>query len=223
MTWVLFDYGCVISEPQPEPDLAALAAAAAGSAAGLQEPYWRRRHAYDLSELDARSYWSEIGAALGVRYSDAALGELIRLDSQSWLHLAPGTVTLIGELAGASLRLALLSNAPVEVAAAIAALPVLRCFEHLLFSCHLGAAKPDPRCYHLTLDRLGARPDEVIFLDDRPGNVAAAAGLGIRAVHFTGAEQARKDILARLGSRDPVRPALLPDRGGSPADTAEPA
>jgi FMN phosphatase YigB (HAD superfamily) len=43
--------------------------------------------------------------------------------------------------------------------------------------------KPDRRIYELTLQRLGdVAPERAIFLDDAPGNVAAAAQLGISAI-----------------------------------------
>ena len=204
MSWVLFDYGCVVSLPQPDADVAELAAAARSTPADLQEPYWRWRHAYDLGDLDGRQYWDLVGSVLGARYGAAELAELIRLDARSWLHLAAGTVALAGDLAAAGQRLALLSNAPAEIASGIAALPELRRFEHLLFSCDLRAAKPDPRCYQLALGQLGARAGEVIFLDDRPGNVAGAAGAGIRAVHFTSPDQARGELQALLADGQPA-------------------
>jgi len=198
MTWVLFDYGRVICRPPPEPDLAALAATAGAEVPDLLEQYYRWRLAYDLAELDARGYWRRIAAGLHRNYTDAVIAELVRLDNAAWLHLADGTVALVEELAGAGHRLALLSNAPTEIAAAVSGLPLARRFEHLLFSCHLSSAKPDPRCFALALDQIGASPGEVIFIDDRPDNVAAAAALGISAVHFTGPEQARDEVLALL-------------------------
>ena len=200
MTWVLFDYGRVISDPPPERDVAALATAAGAEVPALLEVYWSWRPAYDLAELDARGYWRQIGMRLGRDYTDADISELVRLDSECWLHLADGTVALVEELAGAGRRLALLSNAPTDVAAAVSGLPLARRFEHLLFSCHLSAAKPDPRCFALALDWLGASPDEVIFIDDRPDNVAAAARLGISSVHFTGPRRARAAVLRLLAA-----------------------
>jgi len=43
--------------------------------------------------------------------------------------------------------------------------------------------KPNPAIFHHTLERLGGiAPEECLFLDDAPGNVAAALRLGIRSV-----------------------------------------
>jgi putative hydrolase of the HAD superfamily len=52
---------------------------------------------------------------------------------------------------------------------------------------------------------LGARPAEVVFIDDRPENVAGAAALGIRGVHFTSATQARAALAGLDVSAGPRR------------------
>lgn len=91
-------------------------------------------------------------------------------------------------------------DAPAEVARAVAELPVARHFEHLLFSCDFGSAKPDPACFGQALDRLGAPAGEVIFIDDREDNVGAAIGMGMRGIQFTGPEQARAGLAGIIGT-----------------------
>jgi putative hydrolase of the HAD superfamily len=198
MSWVLFDYGGVICEPQTEADRSRLADASGGAAADFEAAYWRYRLDYDRAALDVTAYWQRVAADLGRSYTGAQIAELSRLDTASWLILQPGTVDLITGLAAAGHRLALLSNAPADVAEAVQELPLARCFEHLVFSCALKSAKPDPQCFLATLALLDAGPGDVIFLDDRPGNVVAAAALGIRSFQFTDPPGAAAD-LARCG------------------------
>ena len=62
--------------------------------------------------------------------------------------------------------------------------PWLAPFTRRFFSCDLRAVKPEPAAYRVVLARLGARPGEVVFFDDRPANVAAAAEMGIDARLF---------------------------------------
>jgi FMN phosphatase YigB (HAD superfamily) len=64
-----------------------------------------------------------------------------------------------------------------------------------VFSGDLDMLTPEERIYRHLLDRLGAEPAEVAFLDDRAENVAGAAAIGIRAVHFTGAADARERLI----------------------------
>ncbi len=190
-TWVIFDYGCVISSPQPPEDLAALAATAGSPLPRFREAYWAPRHDYDLGELTAEAYWLIVACQLGRSWDVRTTAELVRLDIASWTHLQPGSIRLIEDVAAAGHRLAMLSNATHEVAASVAALPVASYFEHLLFSCHLRAAKPDPRCFRAALARLDAEPASVVFIDDRPENVAAAADLGIHAIQFNDPQAVR--------------------------------
>jgi putative hydrolase of the HAD superfamily len=198
MTWVLLDYGGVICQPQPEADVALLASAAGCTIEEFRHGYWAHRLDYDRAELDCVSFWQKVAAGAGRSFTGAQIAELTRLDIASWLHLRPGTVTLINDLAAAGHRLALLSNAPAEVAEVVAALPVAAHFEHCTFSCYLGVVKPEPEIYRAVLAVLGASPGEVVFLDDRPENVAGAEALGIRSVHFTGPDEAHA-ALARHG------------------------
>ena len=201
MTWVMFDYGGVVSHPPTQQDLALLAEAAGVPVPAFVDVYWEWRRAYDLAELDVTGYWRQVGRTLGRSYGEAEISELARLDCASWLRLQAGTVALIEDLAAAGLPLALLSNAPDQLAEAIRALPIAVHFGQLIFSCELKLAKPDPQCYGDALARLGASAGEVIFIDDRGENVAAAAALGLRSVHFTSPEGLRAAVTERLAGR----------------------
>lgn len=201
VTWVMLDYGGVLSQYQSESDVAMLARVAGAPVPEFQEPYWEWRLAYDKAELGTAAYWGKVGDQLGYRYDDAEIAELSQLDCASWLRLQAGTVALAEDLATAGVPLALLSNAPADVAAAVRGLPVAARFEHLVFSCELKTAKPDPACYQAALATLGAPAADVIFVDDRRENVASAAALGIRSVQFTTPAAAREAVTRQLGLR----------------------
>jgi putative hydrolase of the HAD superfamily len=201
VNWVMFDYGGVVSHPPTRQDLAELAGVAGVPVPALEGVYWEWRGAYDLAELDVTGYWQQVGRSLGRSFGEAEVSELARLDCASWLRLQAGTVALIEDLAAAGQSLALLSNAPDQLADAISALPIAAHFGQLIFSCQLKLAKPDPRCYSYALARLGASADEVIFIDDRSENVTAAADLGLRSVHFTSPEATRAAVTERLATR----------------------
>jgi putative hydrolase of the HAD superfamily len=71
-------------------------------------------------------------------------------------------------------------------------------FDCFISSCYVGLRKPHPEIYRLALDLLQRDPDEVVFIDDREGNIEAAKKLGIHGiVHKTAAQTA--DELGRLG------------------------
>lgn len=55
-------------------------------------------------------------------------------------------------------------------------------FDPIIYSHEVGVAKPDPRIYALTCERLGVRPDETVFLDDTQACVDGANAYGMRAL-----------------------------------------
>lgn len=61
-------------------------------------------------------------------------------------------------------------------------IPVDELFEIVVDSCEVGMRKPDPRVFHLALERLDADPTTTVFLDDFDGNVRAAQALGMHAI-----------------------------------------
>jgi epoxide hydrolase-like predicted phosphatase len=72
--------------------------------------------------------------------------------------------------------------------------------ELIVYSHEEGVAKPDQRIYAIACERLGVRPDEVVFLDDVERNVAAAAAYGMHAILFHDNAQAIADINACLAA-----------------------
>lgn len=73
-------------------------------------------------------------------------------------------------------------------------------FEGIVVSGQEKLKKPDERIYRLLIDRYEVSPEQAVFIDDSPANVAAAARLGFHALHFTGADRLR-DELEQLGIR----------------------
>ena len=66
--------------------------------------------------------------------------------------------------------------------------------------CAVQTRKPDPRIYHLTLERVDLPPEACIFIDDMEINCKAAEEIGIHAVHFRETAQARAEVHALLKS-----------------------
>lgn len=77
-------------------------------------------------------------------------------------------------------------------------------FDEIIISAEVGVAKPDPRIYQIALERLGAAPEEAIFVDDYPGNVEGARRLGMHVIRFVNWLQAKGEIEALLNSKGPA-------------------
>ena len=54
--------------------------------------------------------------------------------------------------------------------------------DHWFISGDLGLRKPSAEIYRLAADRLGVRPQEIVFVDDRPRNLEAARLVGFSTV-----------------------------------------
>jgi putative hydrolase of the HAD superfamily len=186
LTWLLCDYGEVLSMAQPDSDCAALEHVAQRPGDQFWTDYWTWRPGYDRGDLNGSDYWA---AVLGGRARPEHLQRLFEADSASWLHPNRDSLAAARRAAQRGLQLALLSNAPVEVATRIDRQEWLAPFSPRLYSCNLRAIKPEPAVYQAALSALGATADDVVFFDDRPANVAAARRAGIRAEVFTHPQQ----------------------------------
>jgi HAD superfamily hydrolase (TIGR01509 family) len=62
-------------------------------------------------------------------------------------------------------------------------------FKGFVISGDTGTRKPDPGIYLHLLEKSGAQPHEVTFVDDRVRNIAAAGALGIQTILFNPAPE----------------------------------
>lgn len=74
---------------------------------------------------------------------------------------------------------------------------LMHCFDCFFSSCYVGLRKPHPEIYQLALTLLQRQPQECVFIDDRPENVATAVAIGMHGIHFQTPAQLR-DELAKL-------------------------
>jgi 2-haloacid dehalogenase len=128
--------------------------------------------------------------AYDVRYPESISGPI-------W-----GTVEILRALKRAGYPVYGLSNWPGEKFRLMR--PSFEFFDWLdgmVISGEVGLAKPDPRIYHLLLERAGRPAPECIFIDDSQTNIAAARQLGFRTIHFASPEQLRWELEIILGSR----------------------
>ncbi|HEX3811322.1 MAG TPA: HAD family phosphatase [Mycobacteriales bacterium] len=190
--WIAFDYGRVLTHPQPAEDLAALADLAGLSGTEFVPSYWKERAGYDRGDLDAAAYWSGV---LGQPVATELREELDALDTRSHQHLNTDTFDLVERLSRDGASLALLSNTPEPLAAGMESAAWAGLFARHFYSCRLRLVKPEPAIYRHVLAELEAAPEELTFIDDRPENIEAARELGIRGLLFTDVET----LTAELG------------------------
>ncbi len=94
-------------------------------------------------------------------------------------------LALVAELRGRGYLCALATNQQRHRAAHMAvALGYRALFDRSFYSCELGFVKPDRRYFLALLSALPFAAEEILFIDDRKANVAAAQSLGLNAAHF---------------------------------------
>ena len=67
-----------------------------------------------------------------------------------------------------------------------------------LLSGEVKLVKPDPAIFQRMLEKIGRKPEECVFIDDNPANVAAARALNIVTIQYRSPEQLERE-LQRLG------------------------
>jgi putative hydrolase of the HAD superfamily len=203
---VISDFGGVLTSPLADSfqafqdtsgvPLAELGKAMAAIAAGLgANPLFE----LETGRLSEAEFLSQIGAQLTQQ-----LGRTVDMDGfgeRYFAHLEPNEdmIGYMRELRERGYRLAICTNNVREWEQRWRAmLPVDEIFDIVVDSAFVGARKPEPRIYELTLEALGVDAGAALLIDDIEVNCAGAQALGIHAVWFQSSEQAIADTEVAL-------------------------
>ena len=74
--------------------------------------------------------------------------------------------------------------------------PLFDLFEDIMVSGTEKVAKPEPEIYAIAEKRFGLRPEQMLFIDDRPENIAAAKARGWHGHVFSDADALEAELLA---------------------------
>ena len=197
---VIFDWGGVLSpldflkqSPQWE---ARLGLPPGALDRALWGPEWKL---LEIGAIPQEEYDHHVMRALGLPDREAIQRFYREYYASDGLH--PGVVAAVRHLRG-RYRVALLTNAFPGHAESLRrrhGFDPRAEFDLYVNSAEVGLAKPDPAIYQLTLDRLGVRPEEAIFIDDHVRNTDAAQMLGIHTIVCADVETALADLSALLG------------------------
>ena len=190
---IIFDFGNVLVEWHPE--------RVYGEYFGDEaKAWWFLRHVADLDwrqRIDAGESQDTCIAELKARQPEYA--EAIELYRSHWREMLtgemPGMRELLIELRVKGYEIYGLTNWSMETfPEAREHFGILQLIDRYVVSGAEGLVKPDPRLFHVLLDRYGLKAEECIFVDDNPDNVAAARALGMEGIVFHGAEDLRKQL-----------------------------
>ncbi|QRV02150.1 HAD-IA family hydrolase [Arcanobacterium phocisimile] len=210
MRKILFDLFGLFMSVQNDEGVAGIHRAAHLSELGVDRAafdhlYRAKRDPLDAGTQDYGEFLDAIGAELDVDFRSipGLVDETERADVQSWSLHHEDMTTWLQELHDGGFHPNVLSNVPATHLAWLKEnKPWIHLFDVSLFSCELGLAKPDHAIYRAAIDALGVDGDEILFFDDTYANVVGAREAGLRAVHFVGIEQAKRDVAAFLAGED---------------------
>jgi putative hydrolase of the HAD superfamily len=196
---IIFDFGRVISAQKPSTlfrsyeDALGLEPGTINSIMFASEA-WQQAL---VGRKTAEEFWYEIGPELGLLNVNEV--DTFRHRYHADEKINQGVLDLISRLHG-NYKLAVLSNSPPGLSQWLADWNVLNFFEVVFCSGDEGIAKPDLKAFELTVERLGVKPKESVFIDDTREHVHAAQKLGLQGILFTTAEELKKelDLLLRI-------------------------
>jgi len=82
---------------------------------------------------------------------------------------------------------------PPYMHALLRQLDLMKFFEAVIVSGDVGTKKPDPRIFHLALQRTGLKPEEVVYVGDTEEDVVGARAAGILPIYL------RRDVMDNYG------------------------
>jgi epoxide hydrolase-like predicted phosphatase len=145
-------------------------------------------------KITEEEYWKLCGKDLRVKIDSDEL-RMILLDGYEEQE---ETSQLVKRLRG-SYKLGLLSDMPKEWMDLLEKkFNIFVNFDVIVVSGYEGMSKPDPEIYELAIKKMGLRPDECVFIDDREINLEYPPKMGIKTILFRSCDQLKKD-LAVLG------------------------
>ena len=142
-----------------------------------------------------KEFWYAIGPELGLNSRD-------KIDHFRWRYRSDeaandGVLDLIHRLKG-HYKLAVLSNAPSGLSQWLADWKMLDLFDTVFCSGDEGVVKPEPAAFEITLERLGVKPNEAVFIDDTLEHVEASRKMGLHGILFTTVEELEEELALLL-------------------------
>jgi putative hydrolase of the HAD superfamily len=157
----------------------------------LLEIYSKYETDWQKGTLSEDEFWTKITADLNVTKPEL---ESLWLDGFLSAYKEKAEMfSLIKNLKKNGYKVALLSNTETPVMNHIKKLSWPD-FDLFVYSCEVGMRKPDREIYENTLASLSIKPEEAVFIDDKPENVESAKKVGMQSFVFENPEQVIKNL-----------------------------
>ncbi|MCA9324651.1 HAD family phosphatase [Candidatus Saccharibacteria bacterium] len=156
-------------------------------------PFLEASERHDRGEFSDQEFFQAIAEASGETAAQ------VEREMEADIELNTELVQYVEEL-GTSYKIALLSNSSSDYLRNELAMHELeKHFHEIVISSEVKLIKPEPEIFKHIMKKLSVNPQECIFIDDNPRNVAAARTLGIHGIVFANLQQLKKELIEHLG------------------------
>lgn len=173
----LFDIGRVLLDFNFEPSLTRLLPAGAADAGGKMNRLMERKDEFETGRIDVDTY---VEWALGVLETNISHAEF----HDAWQRIFTPNEPMwdrVEKLAADGHRLILFSNTnAIHCPWVFEEFPKFSLFPEAVLSYETGYVKPDPGIYQYAIRKHGLVPEETLYIDDLPQNIATGNELGFR-------------------------------------------
>jgi len=191
---VIFDYGGVLKKDSKlSEDCAKMYNMSVEEVRGRLDktkPVFTRSSKGLISEAE---FWKEFSVALGKPEPVDCAKKYRQMYRENFV-LFTEVFDLVKDLKSRGIKTVVLSNILNFQADIIRENKGYDIFDEVTLSCKEGMQKPDLDIFLLTIKRLGLKPGECVFIDDKETNTAVAAGLGMKTVLAQNPAQIVKDV-----------------------------
>ena len=150
-----------------------------------------------LGQKTTDDHWQWLGQYFNLTETELAG---MRYDFFAGDYLNQPLVEYIRRLRQTGLRTGLLSNYMDDARTVWTDVhPFITHFDGIVISAEVGVVKPNPQIYHLALDSVKVQPEEAVFIDDFPENIAGAKKVGLQAIHYTNPDIAQQQLVQITG------------------------
>ena len=148
---------------------------------------------YESGRLTRLQFFETVRAAIGFQGDLAEFGGYFA----DIFTAMPGTIALHAELRRRGLLTYIFSNTnDLAIEHVRRNFPFFKNFDGYIFSYEVGGLKPEPKIYEAMEALAGRRGADLIYIDDRPENIATGAARGWQAILHESPEKTRQALAA---------------------------
>lgn len=162
----------------------------------FKKAYWAHNHLSNVENMQWEDMIAQVTRSFG---ADKAAEDGVRAfvrDYEASRVTNKGLVALFPEFRKQGLKIGILSNATTQLRKWLDEEGITPLVDVLVISGEIGFQKPQKEAFAVLFERLGLRPEQVVFVDDSAKSLETAGDIGYTPVLFKNNDQLKKDLVA---------------------------